>query len=315
MDKIIRTREIDQFIELAIEGLDSEHSKRAYAKAIRDFMFWYLHNGKPGLTKWTVQQYKSFLQDNNLSPSTINLHLSAIRKLIREAADNGLLDQAIATSIARIKGVKSHGVRTGNWLTRLQAQELINSPDADSLSGLRDRAILSLMVGAGLRRSEVSKLRLEDIQQRDGRWVIVDLVGKGNRVRTVPIPAWAKMAIDEWINSSGIMGGRVFMAVNKGDELAGSRIIREGKYSSGYLTGQAIADIVQKYAEQCGFDNIAAHDLRRTFSKLAKNGGADLKQIQITLGHASIKTTERYLGTDQNLTDAPCDKLGINLER
>jgi site-specific recombinase XerD len=315
MKSLILNSELGRLINLVIVGLNSEHSKKAYEKAIKDFMFWYIHNEKPGLTKWTIQQYKSFLQKNNLSPSTINQRLSAIRKLAQEAADNDLISQSVAISIANVKGVRSYGVKTGNWLTKLQAQELINKPDTDSLGGLRDRAILSLMVGAGLRRSEVSKLRLEDIQQRDGRWAIVDLLGKGNRVRTIPIPAWAKMAIDEWINLSGIMGGRIFMAVNKGDELTGSRIIRKGKYSSGYLTGQAIADIVQKYAEQCGFDNIAAHDLRRTFSKLAKNGGADLKQIQITLGHASIKTTERYLGIDQNLTDAPCDKLGISLER
>ncbi|MCX5990847.1 MAG: tyrosine-type recombinase/integrase [Chloroflexi bacterium] len=73
------------------------------------------------------------------------------------------------------------------------------------------------------------------------------------------------------------------------------------------LTDQAIADVVTTYAPK----GIAAHDLRRTFAKLAHKGNAGLNQIQMSLGHSSIQTTERYLGVSQNLTDAPCDHLGL----
>jgi len=159
------------------------------------------------------------------------------------------------------------------------------------------------MLGAGLRRSEVAALTFEHIQQREGRWVIVDLIGKGKRVRTVPIPSWAKQAIDEWAQTAGISTGRIFRAVNKGDRLAGES-----------LTSQAVQDVVKAYAKQCGFE-LAAHDLRRTFAKLARKGGADLMQIRLTLGHASVKTTERYLGENQDLTSAPCDVLGLRLYR
>jgi len=157
------------------------------------------------------------------------------------------------------------------------------------------------MLGTGLRRSEVAALTFEHIQQREGRWVIVDLIGKGKRVRTVPIPSWAKQAIDEWTQTAGISEGRIFRAVNKGDRLAGES-----------LTSQAVQDVVKAYAKQCGFE-LAAHDLRRTFAKLARKGGADLMQIRLTLGHASVKTTERYLGENQDLTTAPCDVLGLKL--
>jgi integrase len=75
---------------------------------------------------------------------------------------------------------------------------------------------------------------------------------------------------------------------------------------------QAIADVVGAYAVPLGID-VAPHDCRRTFAKLALKGGARLDQIQLSLGHASIRTTERYLGVEQDLTDAPCDRLGLRL--
>lgn len=288
-------------IQLVLDGLTSAHSKRSYEKALSDFLDWYQAQGKPGLTKALVQRYKAVLQESGLAPSSVNQRMSAIRKLAQEAADNGIIDQTIANGVSRVKGVKQQGVRSGNWLTKEQAQELINSPDTNTLKGLRDRAILGVMIGAGLRRSEVIILSLEDIQQREGRWVIVDIVGKGNRVRTVPIPGWTKAALNEWMETADIHSGKVFRRVNKGDRIA-----------SDTMTAQAVRDVVSHYSGKLGFQ-VAAHDLRRTFAKLAHKGGAGLDQIQLSLGHASIKTTEKYLGVTQSLTDAPCDHLGLKL--
>ena len=288
-------------ISLVLDGLSSVNSKRAYQKALIDFMAWYTEQGKPGLSKAIVQRYKNVLQTLGLSSSTINQRMSAIRKLAQEAADNGLVDQTIANGVARVGGVKSLGVRAGNWLTKGQAQALINTPDITTLKGLKDRAILAVMLGAGLRRSEVAELTFDHIQQRDGRWVIVDIVGKGNRVRTVPIPSWTKAAIDEWAQAAGIRQGNIFLPVHKGGWINGNS-----------MTPQAIRNTVSQYAQMLGFDT-AAHDLRRTYAKLAHRGGSPLEQIQLSLGHASIKTTEKYLGVQQNLADAPCDKLGLVL--
>jgi site-specific recombinase XerD len=227
--------------------------------------------------------------------------MSAIRQLAQEAADNGLVDQSIANGVSKVKGVKQQGVRVGNWLTKEQAQALLNSPEGATIKGNRDRAILAVMIGAGLRRSELASLDFQDIQQREGRWVIVDLLGKGNRVRTVPMANWAKAAVDTWSTMANIKSGRVFRSVNKGDRITGDSI-----------TAQAIRDVVNQYSEKIGFQ-VAAHDLRRTFAKLAHKGGSGIDQIQLSLGHASIKTTEKYLGVTQNLTDAPCDRLEISL--
>ena len=131
-------------------------------------------------------------------PSSINLRLATIKKLAAEAADNALLAPEIAAAIGRVHGAKRLGVRTGNWLTRPQAQELIEAPDPGTLKGLRDRALLALLLGCGLRRGELAPLGFSAIAQRESRWVIVDLIGKHGRIRTVPMPSWAKAALDRW---------------------------------------------------------------------------------------------------------------------
>ena len=85
-----------------------------------------------------------------------------------------------------------------------QAQSLLNAPDVTTARGLRDRAILAVLLGCGLRRSEVAALTFAHVQQRDGRWCIVDLVGKHGRVRTAPMPTWVRVAIDAWTTPAGI---------------------------------------------------------------------------------------------------------------
>ncbi len=159
----------------------------------------------------------------------------------------------------------------------------------------RDKAMLSVPLGCDLRRSEAASLTFEHVQIRESRWVIADITGKGNRRRTAPMSAWARNALDPWAAKAGTSQGRVFRSLNCGGRLTGDG-----------MTDQAIADVVKEYAPK----GIAAHDWRRTFAKLAHKGNAGLDQIQLSLGHSSIQTTERYLGVSQNRTDAPCDQLG-----
>jgi site-specific recombinase XerD len=181
--------------------------------------------------------------------------------------------------------------------------QLIDEHGKAILKSYRDRAILAVMIGSGLRRSEVAKLSFDHIQQRDGRWVIVDMIGKGNHVRSVPIAPFVKQAIDEWTQLAGITRGFIFQAIHKG-----------GYVKHETITPQAIRDIVKHYSESINMPELAAHDLRRTYAKLAHKGGSGLDQIQLSLGHLSIKTTEKYLGVAQDLTDAPGDHLGLTLE-
>ena len=294
---------LEHLIGLVVDSVTSPESKRSYRKGLGDFLAWWSESEpRPAFTKATVQAYRAHLEERGLSPSTINVRMAAIRKLAVEAADNGLMDPQLAAGIARVKGAKQAGVRTGNWLTRDQAEDLLNAPDPSTLKGKRDRAMLAVLLGCGLRRKEAATLDVAHIQQREGRWVIVDLVGKGARVRTVPMPSWAKATIDAWTTAAGIDSGRIFRAMNKGDRITGES-----------MTPQSIFEAVRYYADAAGVQ-AAPHDLRRTFAKLAHKGQAALEQIQLSLGHASIQTTERYLGVKQDLTDAPCGHLGLRVE-
>ena len=175
------------------------------------------------------------------------------------------------------------------------------------------------MIGTGLRRSEVAGLTWAMIQQRDGRWAIIDLVGKRGRVRSVGIPPWVKVALDRWGQVSGVYHGRVFRALNKDGSLAGSVRTKGGHRTDGNVTPQAIYNVVKDHVLAAGYYNrkgepaLAAHDLRRTAAALALKGGADLRQIQQMLGHASITTTERYLEPMRSLQVTAGDFIQIEL--
>jgi integrase len=228
--------------------------------------------------------------------------MSAIRKLAVEAMDNGLLAPELAAGIQRVKSAKSIGVRMGNWLSQKQAQTLLNTPDITTLKGLRDRAIIAVLLGCGLRRSEVAALTMAHVQQRDGRWVILDLVSKHKRVRTVPMPTWVKVAIDAWTTRAGVTDGHVFRPVHRGDELRGDR-----------LSEKVVWQLLRPYAVAAGVAGIAPHDLRRTTAKLCRAAGGELEQIQLLLGHASVQTTERCLGTKQDLVHACNDWIKLRV--
>jgi site-specific recombinase XerD len=141
-----------------------------------------------------------------------------------EAADDGLLAPELAAGISRVKSAKTQGIRTGNWLSQKQAQALLSAPDTTTLRGLRDRAILAVLLGCGLRRSDVAALTFAHLQQRDGRWCIVDLVGKHGRVRTAPMPTWVKVAIDAWTTPASVAEGHVFRPVLRGDGVSGDHL-------------------------------------------------------------------------------------------
>jgi len=166
--------------------------------------------GRPPLSKAVVQRYVSVLVADGRSSASVNQRLSAIRKLVREAADNGQLGIFEAESIARVKGIKKQGQRTGAWPSRAQAQELLLAPDVSTLRGLRDRALLAVLLVCGLRRSELVNLTFQHVQQREGRWVVLDLTGKHGRTRTVPMPGWCKAALDAWITAAGLSSRHLF---------------------------------------------------------------------------------------------------------
>jgi site-specific recombinase XerD len=133
--------------------------------------------------------------------------------LAYEAADAGLLSPELAAGIRRVKGVKKLGARLGNWLSVNEARALWQSPEPATLKGKRDRAIIAVLLGCGLRRRELADLSFDNLQRREDCWTIVDLVGKGGHVRTVPVPDWVKQLLDEWFAAARITHGKLFRCV------------------------------------------------------------------------------------------------------
>jgi integrase len=163
----------------------------------------------------------------------------------------------LAAGIRRVKGVKKLGIRLGNWLTAEQGHALWQAPDSHRLKGKRDRALLALLLACGLRRHEAVALTLDHLQQREEHWAIVDLVGKGGHVRTVPVPDWVRTELDDWLAAARIDRGKLFRRVNK-----------VGRAWGDGMTLKAVWHIVKESARSIGVAKLAPHDLRRTCARL-----------------------------------------------
>ncbi|MCU1300683.1 MAG: integrase family protein [Candidatus Sulfotelmatobacter sp.] len=111
--------------------------------------------------------------------------------------------------------------------------------------------MFATLLGCGLRRSEVAALTMRHVQQRDNRWCIVDLVGKHNRVRTIPMPPWVKNGIDAWTSAAEVTEGHLFRPVHRGDQVCGQR-----------MSEKVVWQLLRPYAVAAGVPGIAPHNLR-----------------------------------------------------
>ena len=280
--------------QMVLNSVTAANTRRNYSKSLDDLFAFAA--GRP-LTRALLQEWKASM--DGLAASTVNVKLAAARRLVSEARRNGLIGAEEASNLTDIPNVAQRGNRMGNWLTRDQAKDLLRVPDRSTLKGKRDYAVLALLVGCALRRRELAVLDISDVQQREGRWVIADLCGKGNRIRTVAVPLWVKTAIDAWLEEAQLIEGRIFRAVAK-----------NGRISRSSLSDWAVWAIVQQSAED-RHEAAGVHDLRRTCAKLCRKSVGDLEQIKFLLGHSSIQTTERYLGSEQEIATAVNDNLGL----
>ncbi len=295
--------ELEQAKASVLNSLRSLQSRRSYDRAMKEFIIWYCSEPRLALNRSVVLRYRLRLENMRLAAGTINVRLAAVRRLATEAADSGLLSADLIAGIRRVRGVKQLGRRIGNWLTPEEGQRLLSATPTDSLRGKRDAAMLGLLIGCGLRRSELVELNVGQIQQREGHWVIIDLIGKGGRLRTVPVPGWVKEAVDDWVCSAEITEGRLFRAVRKNGVLWGHG-----------LTQNVVWYVVKECARRAEIQNLAPHDLRRSCARLCHESGGELEQIQFLLGHASVLTTERYIGCKQRLSRAVNDRITLRAE-
>ena len=297
---ILRLPDLEIAKTAVINSLSCPDAQRGYRHAIDEFVGWYCSEPRLSFSKTVVVRYRMHLESRHLAPGTINLRLGAVRRLAYEAADSGLLSADLAAGIRHVKGVKKLGVRLGNWLTPEQGNALWQAPNSERLRGKRDRALLAILLARGLRRHEIAELTLDHFQKREEHWAIVDLVGKGGHIRTIPVPDWVYRLLNDWMLAAGIQGGRLFR-----------RVSSAGRPWGDGVTEKLVWHVVKEFAARIGNDGLAPHDLRRTCARLCRAAGGELEQIQFLLGHVSVQTTERYLGCTQRIAAAVNDKIGI----
>lgn len=297
-------REMKTVVQIVLNNLPSKHTRRNYLRGMRDFLAYWLENDSPVPDKLFLQTYKFYMQERGVGEASINTRLCAIRNFAREAADLRIWPDSVPNDFLKVKMIPLRGVRNGIWLTLEQAQRLVDAPDISKKKGLRDRAVLSVMLGCGLRRSEMVVLTVEHIQMRSGTWVLANVLGKRSKIRTVVLPDWTRLAVEEYLAAYDIRSGYLFRPV-----------IKTGEGLNGPMNPKTITRIVKLYGAKCGLPNIAPHDMRRTYAKLAYKYGARLDQIQINLGHQSLTTTQRYLGIDLDLSAGPGTYLDIRIPK
>ena len=248
---VFKLPDLEQSKSAVLSSLTSASSKRSYDHATCEFIDWYCSKPRLAFNKTVVTRYRIALEQRSCAPSTINLRLAAIRRLAYEASDCGLLSSDLAAGIRRVKGVRRLGVRVGNWLTAEEGKKLLGTETAETLRSQRNRALLSLLIGCGLRRTEVTTLRFEDLRLRENHWVIADLRGKGGHIRTIPVPEWVKEAVDKWTLRAGMNAGPLLRSINKAGRIWGHG-----------FTPKVIWAIVKANAKSCGLTTVAPHDLR-----------------------------------------------------
>ncbi|MDQ2841902.1 MAG: tyrosine-type recombinase/integrase [Acidobacteriota bacterium] len=228
-----------------------------------------------------------------------------MRLLFRQAADRGALTAEEALRLASVPNVKQGGQRLGQWLVEAEAGKLLGVPDPKTRIGVWDRALLALLVACGLRRDELARLEVGHLQLRDERWVLLDMEGKGRRIRTVPVPLWVKRLLDRWLEAGEITRGPLFRPLRKG-----------GALGPGREADQRRPDLYLSPAERSGhrasrFDAArSAADLRQ----IMPEGGRGFGTNTIAARPRLHPNPERYLGTKQDLVQAVNDRVKIRVE-
>jgi integrase len=216
------------------------------------------------------------------APATVNKMLSAMRGVLKEAWRLGLMSAEDYQRAADVQVVRNETMPKGRALTPGELSALLAACEADSgPAGARDAAMLALLYGGGLRRSEAVGLDLADYNPETGAVTIRR--AKGGKDRTGYATNGAAVALADWLTVRGSEPGPLFLAVNKS-----GRVIAHG------LTGQAVLYVLARRATQANVARLSPHDLRRTFVSHLLDAGADIVTVQKLAGHANVQTTARY---------------------
>lgn len=291
---------IRPLVELVTASVGADSTKYRYRVKLTQFFQWWEAHGRHPLSRHLVHQFVEDSKARGVPAFDIGHVLTPVKKLAREAAYAGLLDAAQLDGILRVKAPAIHGTRLGNWLTEEQVQAMMALPDRSTLNGKRDIVILGLLLYCGLRRDEALRVRFEHVRIVEQRPCLVNLIGKGDKMRSVPMPAWLFRAIQEWIDAAGLTDGHIIRALPGWN----AKVIGPGRMSK-----VGLWDVVKRYAKKLGIAEVVPHDLRRSFGRIARKNGVPLDQIQQCYGHANLRTTQNYLGDTLDFDHPPCDAL------
>lgn len=234
------------------------------------------------LRRLHVQAVIEMLSDAGRAPATINIYLSALKSVAREAWSMNQIDTDSYQHIKHVRSVKGTRLQKGRALTRQELETLFFTCEKDTTAkGVRDAAIFSIMVGCGLRRSEVVSLNYESIVQREQALIVM---GKGNKERMAYMPDGTFKKLQAWITEvRGHEPGPLFNRIRRFDEVTDSR-----------LTDQAIYHLLDTRRLEAGLDKFAPHDMRRTFATIMLDNGVDIVTLKDAMGHNDIATTQKY---------------------
>ncbi len=274
-------------VAVYLAGLGSDRSRRAMLGALRVVCRLLGAGSDPLAVPWHELRYQHVaairgrLIESDLAPGTVNLCLSALRGVAREAYGLRLMSGEDYQRLLLVKGVRGERLPAGRCLASGEIAALMAACARDqSPAGVRDAAIVGCLYVGGLRRSEIGTLQRADYNPDTGDLVVR---GKGDKERMVHINNGAGAAMRDWLALRGDDPGQLFWPINKG-----------GRLHLGRLSGQAVYGIVRKRASEAGVKAFSPHDLRRTFVGDLLDAGADVVTVQQLAGHASVTTTQRY---------------------
>jgi integrase/recombinase XerD len=281
-------------------------TRRAYEADIRSFM------QSAGITKPKdfrlvtrshVLAWRADLEKQQLAGATIRRKLAALASLYEYLCNANAVPHNPVKGVRRPKVESQEGKTPA--LSDAQARALLDAPPIDTLKGLRDRAILSVLLFHGLRREELTSLKVKDFgQQRRG--VLHILVhGKGGKQRFLPLHPETQSLVARYLEQAGHAKdreGALFRSVGKGG-VAGSAV--------GLSPGAVYSQVVKRYLDQLGIvgENMGPHTLRATAATSALENDADISQVQAWLGHSNISTTKVYDRRDAKPQQSPTFKV------
>ena len=263
----------------------AENTVMAYGRDMKRFSSWL---GKRQVARLSVAELADFvghLSELNLAPASIARHIVAIKMFFRYLQLEGVL----VDNKVELLGSQKLWQRVPEVLSPKSVDLFLNAPSKGELYYFRDRALLEMLYATGCRASEISNLRVRDVHLKER---FCKCHGKGSKQRMAPLGDAAVEAVAEYLERQ-----RPGLEANCPNELDWLFLSRGGRR----LRREAIWELVKKYALVAGVStSISPHTLRHSFATHLLAGGADLRQVQEMLGHASISTTQIYTHVDQS---------------